>query len=560
VHPDITELRPKLKEILYDCAVDIKATKAALFLLDSGSRKYDLVTEFGFRSAVRQSAGTNDPMVDRCSRGRAPFFVNTPGADPKLSELFFQSSSERMLAVPLFSRGQLIGFIDIRDKTQKQPFDQLDVGKAQGIADRILGLFSNKNIWNQRFITLADVDFIGTSANEKERFPGDSRHMKLTPPPPVPVKTNAPATVVVENEPKSAPATKVIAEARAIASRVLGTNHAEGMSAAELAAVREGLRSILLLPGVAAVVFTGQGVQEVASRGPMTQDALSALNIKLQGWLNKRNETIGAVRPVFNTPLGSTAQPVSTSDLQKVFTAAVNTRTRGLYLTVAFQQAPDKATHDLLSVQLAHMEMALEWSASRAALHQMRMSVAAKLIEPAFSTYPELRHHSNATAEVTEDFTKFLGLAAQEAETLKVVALVHDCGMRLLDYERLYAKPQLNHDELAFLREHPVVGAAMVEPLLGSEVAKAVLCHHERVDGAGYPNELRGEEIPLASRIVQICEVYVAITDPSTYQRPERPEDALTAIRRGAGAQFDQELAVRFDEMMRARIAAQVTP
>ena len=566
MHPEITELRPKLKEILYYCAVDIKATKAALFLLDSGTRKYDLITEFGFRSAIRQSAGTNDPMVDRCSRGRSPFFVNTPGADPKLSELFFHSSSERLLAVPLFSRGQLIGFIDIRDKTQKQPFDQFDVGKAQSIADRMLGLFANKNIWNQRFITLAD-DLVGLSAGEKDRdrFPGDTRHMHITPVsqqvtltsapvPALPMPVAAKPAAKPSPQATTPPATQIIAEARTVATKVLASNHGDAFGPAELNVIREALRSILLLPGAVAVVFTGQAIQEVASRGTMSQDALTALNVKLQGWLNKRGDSIGAVRPALSTPLGLTMQPVSVSDLQKVFTAPVNARARGLYLTVAFGQTPEKSTHDLLSIQLAQLESALEWSASRAALQSIRMHVAESLVQPAFTSDPQLWHHSNATVEVTEAFAKFLGLAAQDAETLKIVSLVHDCGMRLLDYEQLYAKPNLSHDELAFLREHPIVGAAMVEPLLGSEVAKAVLCHHERVDGAGYPNELKGDEIPLASRIVQICEVYVAITNPSTYQRPERPEDALTAIRRGAGAQFDKELAVRFDEMMRARL------
>src|SRR5207247_1429159 len=111
----------------------------------------------GFRSAIRQTASSNDPMVERCSRGRSPFFVNNPASDPRLSELLFDSPTERLMAAPLFSRGQLIGFLDIRDKRQKEPFDQQDVEKAQTIANRIIGLFANKNLWNQRFITLADA-------------------------------------------------------------------------------------------------------------------------------------------------------------------------------------------------------------------------------------------------------------------------------------------------------------------------------------------------------------------------------------------------------------------
>src|SRR5205085_9347979 len=107
-------------------------------------------------------------------------------------------------------------------------------------------------------------------------------------------------------------------------------------------------------------------------------------------------------------------------------------------------------------------------------------------------------------------------------------------------------------DELSLLREHVFVGAAIIEPLLGAETARAVLCHHERVDGHGYPHELHGDEIPYASRIVQICDAWVAMTDPDTYaDRVESAESAAAIITRGAGSQFDAELARRFVDVVR---------
>ncbi|HEX3584245.1 MAG TPA: HD domain-containing phosphohydrolase, partial [Thermoanaerobaculia bacterium] len=106
-------------------------------------------------------------------------------------------------------------------------------------------------------------------------------------------------------------------------------------------------------------------------------------------------------------------------------------------------------------------------------------------------------------------------------------------------------------EEIHLLREHVTVGAAMVEPLLGNEIARGVLCHHERVDGRGYPNELHGDEIPLIARIVQVADAWAAMTDPDTYQPVEPAGNALAIITRGAGTQFDTELANRFVAMMR---------
>jgi HD domain-containing protein/GAF domain-containing protein len=542
VHPDIDELRPKLKEILYDCAVDMKATKAALFLFDVATRKYELVTEFGFRTAIATTAGANHPMVDRCSRGRVPFYVNGAEKDPRLSELMFEAATSRLLGVPMFSRGQLVGFMDIRDKSQKAPFDQQDVTKAQGIADRILALFASKNIWNQRFITLADVERVFTSPDEPA---------PAAPPPPP-----APAAAPPLSPPKAASAVKVVDNAKVVAAHLLAEPAPEPIGASELAAVHDAMRSLLLLPGLAAVMFTAAGVrQEVASRGTMSQDALTALLMKLQTWVGKRGENIGVVSTTTDTPLGQMSGPIGVGDLQKIFTAPINSRFRGLYLTVAFSEPPERITHELLSAQLTQLESAIEASSTRATLQQLRLRVAERLLEPEGTSYPELRRHSMAVASAVEFFVKFLGLPPNEAETAKLTAIVHDCGMRALDYEKLYRKKDLSHDELALLHEHVVVGAVMVEPLLGSEVARAVLCHHERIDGAGYPHELSGDAIPLISRIVQICDAYVSMTDPGSYHPTSTTEDALIAIRRGAGGQFDKELAVRFEEMVRARTA-----
>jgi HD domain-containing protein/GAF domain-containing protein len=545
VHPDIDELRPKLKEILYDCAVDMKATKAALFLFDVATRKFELVTEFGFRSAIATTAGANHPMVDRCSRGRVPFYVNGAEKDPRLSELMFEAATSRLLGVPMFSRGQLVGFIDIRDKSQKAPFDQQDVTKAQGIADRILALFANKNIWNQRFITLADVERVFTSP--------DDAPPAATPQPPAPAVAPPP--------PPQAPSSlKVVDNAKVVAAHLLAEPAPEPIGASELSAVHDAMRSLLLLPGLSAVMFTAAGVQqEVASRGTMSQEALTALLMKLQTWVGKRGENIGVVPTTTDTPLGQMSGPIAVGDLQKIFTAPINSRFRGLYLTVAFSEPPERMTHELLSAQLTQLESAIEASWTRAALQQLRQRVAERLLEPEGTSYPELRRHSMAVASAVEFFAKFLSLPPNEAETAKLTAIVHDCGMRALDYEKLYRKKDLSHDELALLHEHVVVGAVMVEPLLGPDVARAVLCHHERIDGAGYPHELSGEAIPMISRIVQICDAYVSMTDPGSYHATSTTEDALVAIRRGAGGQFDKDLAGRFEEMVRARTATLAT-
>ncbi|MFL6244612.1 MAG: HD domain-containing phosphohydrolase, partial [Thermoanaerobaculia bacterium] len=567
VHPDVEELRPKLKEVLYDCAVEIRATKAALYLFD-GSSRFELVTQFGFKNGLRQAADFNDALVDRCGRGRNAFFVNGMAAEPRFSELMYEAGTDRLLAAPLYARGKLIGIIDMRDKAGKLPFESTDVPKAQHIADRMVELLADKPIFGHRFITLSKISgkhqpVVQQGTTESGTF--------VSAEPPAPAPAAVPAPVPANAAPAAAPpvaapqrtahvprlATLVI-DARTVAGRILITAAPEIVGENEISAARDVLRSILLIPGAAAAMFSALGpnggVQEIAARSALTDEAKNVLQSKLNVWLGKRGESAGVARTSVITPFGTSGAPVVGADVQKVFTAPVTAGSvRGLYLTVAFAGTPERTAHELLAVLHAHLQLVVEQSMQRGAASSLQLRIAEKLIEPDFAKYPELRRHSEAVAKLCESFARHLALSAAEAESARIVALVHDAGMRLLDYERLYRKRDLTPEELGFLREHPSVGAAIVEPLLGAEIARAVLCHHERVDGRGYPHEWHGEEIPLLSRIVQLCDAWVAMTDPDSYQPPESPEQALATITRSAGGQFDAALAARFVEMMRVR-------
>ena len=569
MHPDVDELRPKLKEILYDCAVDIKATKAALYLFD-GVNRFELVTEYGFRGGTRQIADMNDPMVDRCGRGRTPFYVNGVAAEPRFSELLFESSTDRLLAAPLYLRGKLVGFIDMRDKAGKLPFDQNDLPKGQAIAERMADLFADRNVFGQRFISLSKV----SGQHEGEGFEHRSGEPLVSAQPPVREKPNvspSAAPAAVATPPLAAPVPKkpkhdsgafvprlatLIINARSAAANVLVTVTPETLSDADISAARDTLRSLLLIPDAVAATFTAfghaGGVQEVASRSTMTEEARNLLQSKLNVWLTKRGEAGGFLRTTVSTPFGTTGTPIGPNEIHKVFTAPLNVGSmRGLFLTVAFSSVPDRVAHELLAAMHNHMQLVLEQSTQRGLLANTRSRAAEKLLEPDFANYPELKRHCEAVSKLSEAFARFLQLTPAEAENARLLGIVHDAGMRLLDYERLYRKKDLSAEELGFLREHPYVGASIVEPLLGNELARAVLCHHERVDGRGYPNELQGDEIPLLSRVLQICDAWIAMTDSASYQPPEPKEKALAIITRGAGSQFDAELANRFVEMMR---------
>lgn len=605
MHPDIENLRPKLKEILYDCAVEIRATKAALYLSD-GQGRFELVTEYGFRGAVRQVTDANDPMMDRGGRGRTPFFVNGLAVEPRFAELLYESGTDRLLAAPIWSRGTLVGMIDMRDKAQKQPFEQSDLPKAQGISDRIAALFANMNVFGQRFIAISNAagspaEYVGSqhdpraaaaapaappAARRSSPPPAATAQPAVAPPPlfvvppswpvvpgegvaqppapaapPPSVKPAAAAPSVPAPNRSTPPPTRVprlamlVHEAREASAAIVLPPAPIEITEQAMGVAREVLALVLLIPGATVAMFSAfgeaGGQQQTVSRGPLTDDAAAFLQSKVSVWLSKRGE-VGAVSRSHSSTLPGVTTPVGVDRVQKVFTAPIVIGSvRGLYLTVAFSGTPDRAAHELLASLHGQLQVALEHSEQGSALRSLRESAAQALLEPVFSSHPELRGHSLAVVACCEEFGRFLALGTAEMDTLRLVAMTHDVGMRLLDYERLYRKKSLSADELQILREHVAVGAAMVAPLLGHDVARAVLAHHERFDGRGYPTELQGEEIPLEARIVQICDAWVAMTDPHSYQPALGKEDALASLNHNAGTQFDPELVRRFIDSMK---------
>jgi hypothetical protein len=569
VRTEVDELRPRLKAILYDCAVEIRATKASVYIFDSAS-KFELVTEYGFRGGARQWADFNDPVVDRCGRGRTSFFVNGMAAEPRFSPLLFEASTDRILVAPLYARGKLIGFIDLRDKPGQAPFEPADAAHAQNIADRMVELFADKEIFGHRFITLSKLSgpqLPATAESGHVSSPPPIRERPIgTPMAPPPI---APLPVVSAPAPASTPeppavetprATRgvLLRKARDAAFRIPAVPPKPSLTEEALAAAQSVLRSVLLIPGavVASLTAFGHlgGLQEISSRSSLTDEARNLFESKVNAWLAKRGEAGGDVRTTVHTPFGTSTPPIAPVDVQKIFTAPLAAATLpGLYLTVAFAGNPDRTAHELLAVLHAHVQFVLEQRMQDGVLAALRIRIAEKLVEPDLSQVPHLRRHVEAVAALSERFAHFLALTPPEVENVRLVALVHDVGMRLLDYDNLYRKPALTEDEVEYLRQHTVVGAALVEPLLGPEIARAVLCHHERADGFGYPSALPGEAVPLLSRIVQICDAWVAITDPEGYQKAETIDDALGIMSVAGGLQFDPELCARFVEMMKIR-------
>jgi putative nucleotidyltransferase with HDIG domain len=150
--------------------------------------------------------------------------------------------------------------------------------------------------------------------------------------------------------------------------------------------------------------------------------------------------------------------------------------------------------------------------------------------------------HSLEVAATAAVVGQRLGLGRAELVEVELGALLHDVGKLRLP-PHILAKPErLSADEHRLIRLHPEWGAEMVGRIPGLEaVALIVRLHHERPDGTGYPHGLCHERIPVASRIVSVCDAYGAMTKRRPYSEPLDVDAALHELERHAGTQFDPE-------------------
>ncbi|HYN14570.1 MAG TPA: diguanylate cyclase [Terriglobales bacterium] len=148
--------------------------------------------------------------------------------------------------------------------------------------------------------------------------------------------------------------------------------------------------------------------------------------------------------------------------------------------------------------------------------------------------------HGDAVARFAEAIGHELMLPEDEMIDLVFAARVHDVG-KIIIPERILNKPgPLSDDEFALMKKHVLVGAQIVDAIPGRERARLmVLHHHERFDGSGYPNGLRGEEIPLGSRIIAAAEAYVDMTTERAYAAVKTQEEAIAELEAMSGVQFD---------------------
>ncbi len=166
---------------------------------------------------------------------------------------------------------------------------------------------------------------------------------------------------------------------------------------------------------------------------------------------------------------------------------------------------------------------------------------------------PYTRGHCDRLSEMSTSLGEKLGIPEEDVISLRRAGIVHDVGKVAVPDSILLKPGPLSPAEIEVMRKHPVVGEQICEPLKTFRLVLPIIRHHhERYDGSGYPDHLRGSEIPLTARILQLADVYDALTTDRPYRKADTSDVALGIMQEEAArGWWDRDLLEAFRTMIR---------
>lgn len=158
--------------------------------------------------------------------------------------------------------------------------------------------------------------------------------------------------------------------------------------------------------------------------------------------------------------------------------------------------------------------------------------------------------HSSHVAQYATAVGRAMGLRGKEVDNLRLAAMLQDIGMLEIPESIVGAPRSLTHEEVLLVRQHAAKGGELARTArFDTVVQDAISSHHERLDGSGYPRGLKGDQIPLATRILAVCDSYVAMTSKRPHRVAMSPSAALAELRASAGVLYDPSVVREFSRI-----------
>jgi len=192
-------------------------------------------------------------------------------------------------------------------------------------------------------------------------------------------------------------------------------------------------------------------------------------------------------------------------------------------------------------------EMAESLIASKEALQDYFYRIVQSLVRGLEAKDSYTKGHSDRVADYSRALALEMGIPVKEADMLKKVTELHDIGKLGIDERILNKVEKLTDEEWRRIKEHPVMGEEILRPVfLDKRMLSIVRSHHERYDGTGYPDGLKGDEIDMLAQIVSVADAFDAMSTTRAYRGPLTREAAIGELKKNSGTQFNPRIVEAF--------------
>lgn len=562
-----TEEEKQVKEILYLLMEKVRATKAAFYLAETNAT-FRLVSHYGFTRTDRlpDLLGRSDPLTVTVFSHREPYYVNDIRQAGALASIMEAASATRMMTAPLYLDGRIVGILDVRDKAGRESFTGDDASWVTEILRRLA--VKVRAIPRFSAPTIGDEDdaFFESTSQTYARGPQAFTSAGI----------RAPDTFSAEPRDVTQQARQASFGGPAEGASYLPSGTARtlqlveqtlrrepgrrvapvALSAREASFQRLALRMCLALPEVELAAITLVDAREAqafaSSRAPLADDVAPALFENVEKVAGKGFPFPSARSVKTVDVLASDRPPLARDAIAAIQSSVLSGSSEGAsILSLVLVRAPDDAGRERLRDLHLFLKNALGEIRGASRYRDAFRVLVNKLLEPGLKKFTGLKQHSFNVGRMARTFAMQLSLGPADVEQITVAAILHDLGMKELNYDEIYGKRTLTEEEIKLVREHPRVGAFLVDEVPWPyPISPLIKHHHERWDGAGYPDGLRAEQIPFGARIIHLCEAFDAMTSPASYRAVLTVTQALDIIVGKAGTQFDPELAPAFRRMV----------
>ena len=492
-----------------DCLLDsymemimkaIRVATGSLLLIDQKTGNFSFKVAKGEHAKALKSEGPSPSrgIASVVAQGGQPYFATDLDLDPQWKKKgTFPIKS--ILCVPLKVAERTVGVIELINKLGDEPFSKEDLDLLASIGSQMAVILENARLFREmekrvnQVYNLMELSTILNSTLQQKQ---------------------------------------VLQRAMEAATRLMGTE----------------VGSLLVLDQE-----TQELVFEVAlgEKGKKVKEIRLKLGEGIAGWVAQTGEPL-LVPDVRKDPRHyRKADKVSHFVTKNMLCVPVKVKNQVIGVLQAVNKLHDepfaKEDLDLFAALANQVAIAIENARLYEEMKGTFLSTAEALAEAIEKRDPYTGGHTRRVRKYCLAMARHLSLSAQEKESLRLAAILHDIGKIGVRDDVLRKKGKLTNREFAAMKEHPRVGAEIMAHIKQlQEVIPGIRHHQERNDGMGYPDGLRDGDIPLVARIIAVADTFDALTTDRPYRKKRGEEEAVGEIRRCIGSQFDEGITKAF--------------